>query len=96
MLKKLFAVLFLLSVPLLGVDRNNELPQIAKEQLYRKGIEYLSSGNYIGALELFRFLRNYKNSTELYTEAVKFFEPIPVEVFKGGEPTIKVYIYPQR
>jgi len=92
MLKKLFAVLFLLSVPLLGINTNNDIPQIAKEQLYRKGIEYLSSGNYIGALELFRFLGNYKNSKILYTEAAKFFEHIPVEVFKGGEPNIRVYI----
>ena len=92
MLKKLFAVLFLLSVPLLGINTNNDIPQIAKEKLYRKGIEYLSSGNYIGALELFRYLGNYKNSTELYTEAAKFFEPIPVEVFKGGKPNIRVLL----
>jgi len=87
---KLLKVLFFI-VPLLVFSVENPLAEKVKPYLYRKGVAYLQTGNYIGALEIFHFLGNYRNSQTLYRAIAKFFSPIPAEVFKS-EPLIRVAI----
>ena len=88
---RLLIKVFLTLFPLLVFSTESQLMENVKLQLYKKGIEYLKSGNYIGALEIFHFLGNYRNSQTLYRSTEKFFSPIPAKVFKN-EPYIRVAI----
>ena len=86
----LIKVLVFLS-PLLVFSADNRLMEKVKLHLYLKGVEYLKTANYIGALEIFHFLGNYRDSQTLYRSTERFFSPIPAKVFKS-EPTIRVAI----
>jgi len=83
---RFFKLLFLIAV---FVSFSN--PPSVQKYLYQKGLKYLMTGNYIGALEIFHFLGNYKNAETLYRETAKFFSPVPVERLKK-EPLIRVKI----
>ncbi len=81
----------LLLIPLLVFSFPETPQEVLKFHLYQKGIEYLKTGNYIGALEIFHFLGDYKDAPTLYKETARFFDPIPAKVFKR-EPLIRVNI----
>ena len=87
---RLLKVILLLA-PLLGFSFPEKPQEILKYHLYKKGIEYAERGNYIGALEIFHFLGNYRDSRQLYREVSKFFSPVPTTAFKR-EPLIRVKI----
>ena len=86
-LKLLKLLLFI--APLLGFSLEKSLTEKLKLYLYKRGLAYLQTGNYIGALEIFHFLGNYRNSRTLYRATAKFFSPVPVKFFKK-EPLIRV------
>ncbi len=75
----------------LAVSLSTELSQRVKEKLYSTAVAYYESGNYVGALELFTFLGNYKNSTAYRGELLRFFtDAPPVSLFAGKEPFIRL------
>jgi stage II sporulation protein D len=64
-----------------------------KEFLYRKGIEFFNSGNYVGALEIFNYLgENYKLSKFYRKRLVSFFAEQPSLGGFDKEPQIRVKI----
>jgi SpoIID/LytB domain protein len=82
-----FLAFFLFAVVFVSFSK----PLKVKEHLYRTAFDYLKSGNYIGALEIFHFLGNYKNSKKLWRETAEFFKPPKVKFLKK-EPAIRVKI----
>ena len=84
----LLLVVFLFPLFLFGGERGKVPPSVA-EYLYQTALRYKERANYIGALEILRFLGNYKNATTLYGEIANFFKPIPVKRLKG-EPLVRV------
>jgi stage II sporulation protein D len=83
---KLFAF-FLIPLVLLSYSE----PVKVKEHLYQTAFSYLQNGNYIGALEIFHFLGNYKNSKEIWRKTAQFFKSPKVKNLKK-EPNIGVKI----
>jgi len=64
-----------------------------KEFLYRKGIAFFNSGNYVGALEIFNYLgKNYKLSGLYLNKLIDFFEKPPRLDKSRKEPKIRVKI----
>jgi len=84
-----WVVLLLFTLTVFG--KSFDLPSALKEYLYLKGLQYVKGANYVGALEIFRFLGDYKNSSKLYAELKRFFGPVPVSAF-SKEPFIRVKI----
>ena len=85
-LLKLFLFLFL---PLSVFSK--DLTPEAKTVLYRYALSYLEEGNYIGALELFHFLGDFRDAPLLYRKTARFFSPPKVKALKR-EPLIRVAI----
>ncbi len=63
-----------------------------KEFLYRKGVEFYRSGNYVGALEIFNYLGNYKSSAFYRKKLFSFFSQQPELGDIHTEPPIRIKI----
>jgi len=70
-----------------------EVPLEVKRKLFEKAVKYYKKGNYVGALELFLFIKDYGNST-LYVQRLKefFLSPPSADLFRGKEPFVRMKI----
>jgi stage II sporulation protein D len=67
-------------------------PKKTKELLYEQAIQYYNTHNYIGALEIFNFLGNYKESSQYLEKIKKFFQQPSLKPLKGQQPIIRILI----
>jgi len=70
---------------------NFDIPPSAKNKIYQLALKYYNLGNYVGALQLFLWLENYKNSPQYVKLLRKFFKAPSVDYIKG-EPTVRVLL----